>query len=878
MNIFLSYASAQKDVASGVCFELQAAGHEVFLDKEDLPSGHSYNDRIAAAIDACDLFIFLVSPESVAKGRYALTELKIARRKWENPSGRVLPVMVESTPLENVPAYLKAVTILMPEGNIAAEIVLAVSDLAAQLALGEQRDVPRHAAAAATGELSVHYQSLQLRFRGAGERDYSLSVAESPAGTRPEAPCAIDPAALESLLWSTAERVETSVRRASPLAIAPLVSLLPSADAARLVGQRLYESLFGSPARECIEASLRTIFPQRRKGLRILINTTDAPELARLPWEFLYSPRNEDFLFSDTMKPVVRWLDVDEPPPTLTVEPPLRLLVAIASPTGRAGLSVGEELAHLDDALASLAESGVVETTRVDHTTLERLDEALLSKKPHVLHFIGHGDFDGDESVVILESDASPGAADPIAGRQLGVLLRNHLASLRLVFLNSCMGAAVGGRAPFGGVAQSLIRRGIPAVIAMQFPISDKAAVALSRHFYRYLAAGLPVDAALTSARAFLYARGYGVEWGAPALHMRTPDGRLFEMHGVAAAQPPAVAEDSSFGEEPVAAASRPSAAPSRAPASKRGSRWLVAVVVSVMVVGAIGFWLFERDEFAPLSGSEAPPKPVAQPAPPPVTTGPTSPVIVPKPPPPPPPPRPAPTSAAGVALGQLEAGNASAAAQTLHKLLEEDSKALSPERLGSLHDRLARSLVSGAEKAAAAGDHELALRLIDPLSAMEPLDPAIEARVAELLGNVLLPEVQPAAGPKDERMMYTVRPGDTLWRIAARFTGDPRNWRKIYERQNLAVALGIPSATPIVDPNRIYPGQRIAVPLSPSTGANAFDYHVSRGESLSSIAQRVYGDPQMWRQIYRDNATRIADPNLIYPDQVLILGPLPGK
>ena len=87
------------------------------------------------------------------------------------------------------------------------------------------------------------------------------------------------------------------------------------------------------------------------------------------------------------------------------------------------------------------------------------------------------------------------------------------------------MGATSSSRDPFGGVAQSLIRRGIPAVIAMQFPIPDKAAVALSRHFYRYLAAGQPVDAALTSARAFLYAHGYAVEWGAPALHMRTPDG-----------------------------------------------------------------------------------------------------------------------------------------------------------------------------------------------------------------------------------------------------------------------------------------------------------------------------------------------------------------
>ena len=242
------------------------------------------------------------------------------------------------------------------------------------------------------------------------------------------------------------------------------------------------------------------------------------------------APARGDSLSPDRMLPVVRWLDIDTPAPALTVEPPLRLLIAVAAPSDRPGLDVGEEIAHLDTALAELTARGVMHTVRLDHATLERLDNALLEHRPHVLHFIGHGDFAGDEGVLVLESDTTPGAADPIAGRQLAVLLRNHLTSLRLIFLNSCMGATAAARDPVGGMAQSLIRRGSPAVIAMQFPIPDGAAVALARHFYRYNAAGQPVDAALTSTRAFLYARGYAVEWGAPALHMRTPDGRLFDL------------------------------------------------------------------------------------------------------------------------------------------------------------------------------------------------------------------------------------------------------------------------------------------------------------------------------------------------------------
>ncbi len=70
--------------------------------------------------------VFLISPESVTKGRYTLSELAFARTKWPNPSNRVLPVMMARTPLDQVPTYLKAVTILEPQGSAAAETRAAV--------------------------------------------------------------------------------------------------------------------------------------------------------------------------------------------------------------------------------------------------------------------------------------------------------------------------------------------------------------------------------------------------------------------------------------------------------------------------------------------------------------------------------------------------------------------------------------------------------------------------------------------------------------------------------------------------------------------------------------------------------------------------------
>ena len=129
MDIFVSYASEQRAVAEEIALALRGEGHEVFLDRSELPEGDAYNAGIRKAIAACDLLVFLLSPESVSAGRYTLTELKFAEEKWRAPAGRVLPVMVRSTDTATMPAYLRAVVILRPAGNVPAEVVAAVDRL-----------------------------------------------------------------------------------------------------------------------------------------------------------------------------------------------------------------------------------------------------------------------------------------------------------------------------------------------------------------------------------------------------------------------------------------------------------------------------------------------------------------------------------------------------------------------------------------------------------------------------------------------------------------------------------------------------------------------------------------------------------------------------
>lgn len=48
--------------------------------------------------------------------------------------------------------------------------------------------------------------------------------------------------------------------------------------------------------------------------------------------------------------------------------------------------------------------------------------------------------------------------------------------------------------------------------------------------------------------------------------------------------------------------------------------------------------------------------------------------------------------------------------------------------------------------------------------------------------------------------------------------------------------------------------------------------YEVVKGDSLSAIAKREYGDMKEWPRIYEANRDIIKDPDLIYPGQMLRL------
>ncbi len=316
---------------------------------------------------------------------------------------------------------------------------------------------------------------------------------------------------------------------------ASVLTQIDSAAPPQTVGEQLYQAVFRDEIRSCLRRSVDEAKDQQ-KGLRIRLRLADVPELANLPWECLYDRSRDAFLALSSETPLVRYLDLPEPPRDLQGEPRLRVLAVIASPTGYPPLDVEHEWTNLKAALYDLEARGLVVIERLAPPSIEVLQRQLLRQEYHILHFLGHGSFDveASDSVLLLQDEA--GQPQVITGQHFSTLLRDH-RSLRLALLNACQGAEAAAGDAYSGVAQRLVRDGIPAVIAMRTAISDQAGIALAKTFYGALADGVGVDTALAESRKALFTGGFQNEWGTPVLYMRSATGDLWR-HEEAAATP----------------------------------------------------------------------------------------------------------------------------------------------------------------------------------------------------------------------------------------------------------------------------------------------------------------------------------------------------
>ncbi|HAJ61553.1 MAG TPA: CHAT domain-containing protein, partial [Cyanobacteria bacterium UBA8543] len=309
------------------------------------------------------------------------------------------------------------------------------------------------------------------------------------------------------------------------------------------LGQQLYNALFQGSLRDSWIMA-QAIAQNQGKVLRLRLGLK-GNRLPRLPWEVLHEGDRPlatgiEVAFSRYQLGTERKRLVTKRSSRTNGRSPhesdqtLRILMVIASPSDQETLELSQEANHLKNELSRrpLSNSRRIELDILEQPGREQLTQALEQGQYQVFHYAGHSNLGESGGDLYLVSNKT-GLTETLTGDDLAGLLANN--NVQMAVFNSCRGAytatsnALDNRKE-RNLAEALVKRGIPAVLAMAERIPDEVALTLTRLFYRNLNQDYPIDLSLSRARQGLIS-AYGsnqLYWALPVLYLyREFDGFL---------------------------------------------------------------------------------------------------------------------------------------------------------------------------------------------------------------------------------------------------------------------------------------------------------------------------------------------------------------
>jgi tetratricopeptide (TPR) repeat protein len=303
------------------------------------------------------------------------------------------------------------------------------------------------------------------------------------------------------------------LRRLRPVLIGgrdPAADIDPQEDLLQSVGTWLWKALLSESApaqeREGLAQALRT------GHTPLLLDLPDA--LTGLPWELLYDPEQPDETgFLAVHRPLVRLSP--KAAQSVPMELPLRVLLLLSSPPALgedSRVDVESERAAVEQAIYAMREAGFLHLVVEDIVTPKRVERHLDRFKPHIVHYVGHGEYDQTNGGTLFWED-DQGNVLPLSASRLATLLRSR--NLHAVILHGCETAK--GNAEVQSLAGSLVQEGLPAVLAMQANFTYESSQLASRAWYQALVAGESMASTLLAARQALIKAGRP-DWAVPIL------------------------------------------------------------------------------------------------------------------------------------------------------------------------------------------------------------------------------------------------------------------------------------------------------------------------------------------------------------------------
>ncbi|WP_328946114.1 CHAT domain-containing protein [Streptomyces sp. NBC_00250] len=298
---------------------------------------------------------------------------------------------------------------------------------------------------------------------------------------------------------------------------------------AREIGDELFGALFPGDL-SGLYADRRRQAAARGESLRMMLRM-DAPELTTLPWELIHS---QDFGYLCLDDEVVRCVDLPRPLGPTSTEPQVLVKGIVSAPPFAKPVDVKSEERNLRRSLRWLADGSVARLSWVKVENWAAMLEQFTAKSEgcHVLHYVGHGEYDEEQQAGALIFSDLQGRKRLVHGDDFGRAIQQASLQPQLVVLNGCETGKGSHDDLYSSVAAALLSF-VPAVVAMQFAVSDSAAVAFSRFFYQALVGlGRPVDVAVHQGRvAMLLHDPDSLEWATPVLYVRDDnDIRLFDV------------------------------------------------------------------------------------------------------------------------------------------------------------------------------------------------------------------------------------------------------------------------------------------------------------------------------------------------------------
>ena len=299
------------------------------------------------------------------------------------------------------------------------------------------------------------------------------------------------------------------------------------------LGQTLHDALFQGQLHDSW-VTAQGVAQNRQDLLRLRIGMKDS-RLQQLPWEALHAralplATGTDVIFSRYI--LARHHGTASAKPSVNPKQVLRILMVIASPDDQERLELKQEVYHLQSELhpENMSGGGSDDKTLLDVQLriLEQPDRAELTQELdrgnyQVLHYAGHSNLGNAGGDLYLVSHQT-GLTERLSGEDLAGLLVNN--GIKLAVFNSCRGSYSASSEEGWqerNLAQALVNRGMPGVIAMSDRIPDHVSITFTQLLYRNLKKGQSIDLSLNRTRQGLIS-AYGSHqfyWALPTLYMQ---------------------------------------------------------------------------------------------------------------------------------------------------------------------------------------------------------------------------------------------------------------------------------------------------------------------------------------------------------------------